>query len=834
MPLKKHPNVLTIVFSVFLLLLVSAMPCAAQSTAYAIALGLDSCPGCFYSSYNGLQYQNSTEVPGGVTCTYPTPRINPVPNYNLPTVSFSAATGSTVTCSFSVLPGTYQVNLVYYDWVSTAANQRKFSVAINGSTVESAFDIYAYGSPQKSYFATVTGGTLSIVFTGVVSTAWVNAISIKRTADIPPSASNTISSCGSTISSSGSYIIPYGTMLSVADGNTPCIAITASNVSLDCQSGGISGTGHIASNTTVGIKVNTPSGSALSNVSIQNCKVTGVPYPIYAYTTTNLTVVGGTYDGLGSVAQGVSMLYFSDVSNPYVNNNTLNNAVLWFIGSYFGSAVGGYIHDNAISLSTAGQNASFSAVGWDQPTGIGVKNIKNINVAGNTISAPAMSSLPGQQADSAISLGDTDTAFVTNNTISGGFFTCIELTGVNRSPQILYNSCTATAGASACIEETYSSSLGRGVYKINGALYSPQITGNVCYGYSALARIACSNAGPTDVVFYLTDLLISKNTLKSPLYNSASLQLGDTYAYGGLMGSVGSAPCPATVSIARNTIQGNILLGLPKTSYFSAPAISPATAFTDGGGNYCWDKYYYENQTVQHSIPDGFPLTCLNYPPAAPVLAASSATGAITLNWSIPTSTYPLSSFTIHRTGGSGPQTFVVSSSTITYYRDTAVDNGTTYNYTITAADANGLVSNASNSVSGQSSNVCSYTGTALHGCYYNDGSFNSLGLQQTDPAINFTWGNGSPATGINNLASGYSVKWLTSPTFVDGTLRFNYTFTGLLGVSVDGNIVFLRTSTSPLTAVSDVTVSAGSHDIVVQYVPDAGGIGRVSLNWNQ
>jgi len=106
--------------------------------------------------------------------------------------------------------------------------------------------------------------------------------------------------------------------------------------------------------------------------------------------------------------------------------------------------------------------------------------------------------------------------------------------------------------------------------------------------------------------------------------------------------------------------------------------------------------------------------------------------------------------------------------------------------------------------------------------------------LQQTDPAINFTWGNGSPAAGINNLASGYSVKWLTSPTLSAGTLTFNYTFTGLLGVSVDGNLAFLRTTISPLTATTTVIVGAGSHDIVVQYVPDAGGIGRVSLNWNQ
>ena len=828
MPLKKHPNVLTIVFSVFLLLLVSAMPCAAQSTAYAIALGLDSCPGCFYVGYNNLQYQNSTEAPG-VTCTY-TPTVNSSPPAGLNTLFDTAATGSTVTCSFSVLPGTYQVNLLYYDWVSTAANQRKFSVALNGTTVASAFDIYASGTQPitKGYSVVVTGSTLSVVLTGTTGNAWVNAISLKQVSAPLFSTSTPITACG-TISASGNYTMTPGTVIPVTD-NTTCLNVTADNVSIDCKGGGLLGTGNLTSGA-FGIAVNTYNAtSTLTNFSLSNCSIAGVRFGVRVYMTSNANIHDNVLTGLGSSGQSTTGIFTSDSPNLTVKNNRITDGQITIGATGVGGATGAYVQGNTLVVTDAGVRAALS-VGPPMGPAIYMSRVRDTNVANNSISGPSVVSWSDLSnvtyLDSAIAITDTDTTFVSSNTVNGLFFACVEQTGLNYSPHIVYNDCTTTTKwTTSCIWQTYSSPSGRGVAKISGAPFSPLIQGNTCTGYDALVDIKCDSTEP---YFQLTDLTVSDNILRNPPDNWTSMLLGDLSAY------VGSTACNGVVTVGNNTISNNKLTGLPSTSYNSAPLLYPGTAFIDGGGNYCWASHYSQGAggTVV-SVPAGFPLTCLNYPPNAPVLSYTAATGVVTLQWTLPTSTYPLASFAIHRTGGSGPQTFTVSSPSSTLYRDTTVANGTTYSYTITAVDTNGLVSATSNSVSAQSSGVCAYTGTALHGCYYNDGSFNALGLQQTDPAINFTWGNGSPAAGINNLASGYSVKWLTSPTLSAGTLTFNYTFTGLLGVSVDGNLAFLRTTISPLTATTTVIVGAGSHDIVVQYVPDAGGIGRVSLNWNQ
>ncbi len=88
--------------------------------------------------------------------------------------------------AFSVPDGTYTVTMKFAELYVTGAGQRLFSIAINGTTVESSFDIYATAGAMntavdRTYPVTVTGGTIAIVFTqGTVQFPKVDAIEISQ------------------------------------------------------------------------------------------------------------------------------------------------------------------------------------------------------------------------------------------------------------------------------------------------------------------------------------------------------------------------------------------------------------------------------------------------------------------------------------------------------------------------------------------------------------------------------------------------------------------------------------------------------------------------------
>jgi Malectin domain len=88
--------------------------------------------------------------------------------------------------AFSVPDGSYTVTMKFAELYVTGAGQRLFSIAINGATVESGFDIYATAGAMntavdRTYPVTVTGGTIAIVFTqGTVQFPKVDAIEISQ------------------------------------------------------------------------------------------------------------------------------------------------------------------------------------------------------------------------------------------------------------------------------------------------------------------------------------------------------------------------------------------------------------------------------------------------------------------------------------------------------------------------------------------------------------------------------------------------------------------------------------------------------------------------------
>jgi hypothetical protein len=91
--------------------------------------------------------------------------------------------------AFSVPDGNYSVTLKFAETYVTGAGQRIFAIAINGTTVEPSFDIYAAAggmntAVDRTYPVTVSGGMISLVFTqGTVQFPKVDAIQISQGGD---------------------------------------------------------------------------------------------------------------------------------------------------------------------------------------------------------------------------------------------------------------------------------------------------------------------------------------------------------------------------------------------------------------------------------------------------------------------------------------------------------------------------------------------------------------------------------------------------------------------------------------------------------------------------
>jgi glucose/arabinose dehydrogenase len=101
--------------------------------------------------------------------------------------------GTTFQYQFTVPAGSYAVKLKYAEIFYTAANQRKFNVNINGTAVQTNFDIFAQaGAANKAFDQTFTvssSGTITIQFVPVVSNPKISAIEILQATGIAVSVS---------------------------------------------------------------------------------------------------------------------------------------------------------------------------------------------------------------------------------------------------------------------------------------------------------------------------------------------------------------------------------------------------------------------------------------------------------------------------------------------------------------------------------------------------------------------------------------------------------------------------------------------------------------------
>jgi hypothetical protein len=178
-----------------------------------------------------------------------------------------------------------------------------------------------------------------------------------------------------------------------------------------------------------------------------------------------------------------------------------------------------------------------------------------------------------------------------------------------------------------------------------------------------------------------------------------------------------------------------------------------------------------------------------------------------------------------------------LTSSTLSF-SDTTVAAGKTYEYRLVAI-------NGANSATSGTSSACSYytpgTGTGLLGAYscpfYQASYTNAESVRQTrvDPSINFAWGDSASLIDSVNSASNYvKITWtgkLSVPCL--GTYVFTATANDACALRIDGAFVFNRwtSSSASVTLVGTNTLTAGEHDIRLDYLQQTGAKSCV-LKW--
>jgi LysM repeat protein len=118
----------------------------------------------------------------------------------------------------------------------------------------------------------------------------------------------------------------------------------------------------------------------------------------------------------------------------------------------------------------------------------------------------------------------------------------------------------------------------------------------------------------------------------------------------------------------------------------------------------------------------------------------------------------------------------------------------------------------------------------AWRGEYFNNMNLSgSPVLTRSDDAINFDWGNRSPASGVT--ADYFSVRWTGSFQFVGGKYRFTATSDDGIRIWVDNTLILDQWYDHPATSYAvDVDVSAGTHQVRVEYYENRGdAVAKVS-----
>lgn len=118
-------------------------------------------------------------------------------------------------------------------------------------------------------------------------------------------------------------------------------------------------------------------------------------------------------------------------------------------------------------------------------------------------------------------------------------------------------------------------------------------------------------------------------------------------------------------------------------------------------------------------------------------------------------------------------------------------------------------------------------------GLYYNNIDFGGTPtIVRQDASIDFNWGFGSPAVGINN--DNFSVIWTASPYFSAGTYRFSAVSDDGVRIFVDDRLVLDGWGVHPAQGYfADVALTEGNHTVRVQYFEQTESA-LINVSWSR
>src|SRR5262249_38776178 len=97
---------------------------------------------------------------------------------------------------------------------------------------------------------------------------------------------------------------------------------------------------------------------------------------------------------------------------------------------------------------------------------------------------------------------------------------------------------------------------------------------------------------------------------------------------------------------------------------------------------------------------------------------------------------------------------------------------------------------------------------------------------------LNFNWGADSPGSVCGVPADNFSARWTRTGNFGAGLYRFSVTGDDGVRLYVDGQLkIDAWVMQAPTTYMADVSLTAGNHEIKLEYFENAGGA-LAFLSW--
>jgi chitodextrinase len=214
--------------------------------------------------------------------------------------------------------------------------------------------------------------------------------------------------------------------------------------------------------------------------------------------------------------------------------------------------------------------------------------------------------------------------------------------------------------------------------------------------------------------------------------------------------------------------------------------------------------------------------------PSAPAgLAATTATQtSVSVSWSASTDNVGVVGYDAYRGG------VKIDSTTATTYTFGGLSCGTSYSLAVEARDAAGNRSNASAITASTAACPPPSCPTSEYSAqYYGNVTLSGTPvLQRCEAAINHDWGSGGPGGTVPT--DRFSTRWTRKASFTGGSYQFTATADDGIRIWIDGALVVdAWKDQAPTSYQATTTLTAGDHDVKVEYYENGGGA-VAKLSW--